>query len=377
MGFECNLVIYSFIHSFYLIIMVSLTELEKNIDPTTCLVTGGASFVGSHVVSRLLQAGHIVKATARSKNKLETCLGHLLEDAPETARLEFIEADLTQRGLFDDAVKGCTHVFHLASPFILNIKGSEAEEKIVKPAVEGVENVLSAVLNTPSVKKVVMTSSIVAMCGDNVEHKKDPSDTVGYVGEDDWNSVSTLWKGAYNYSKTLAEKKAWEMAKDASFELICVNPGFVLGPPLCKGSGESIMFAEQCLSGKFRSGFPPLYLSAVDVRDVAAAHTVAAFSASAHGRYLCAAGVRNMHHLLRDVGQKFSPEKKLVGPMTPVWLVWILSNVFRMLPWEALSPGLNKPMELGNERIQKDLGVNFIPPEQSLYDMLVCMEAWD
>lgn len=356
---------------------VSLTDVEKNAGPTTCLVTGGASFVGSHIVNRLLQAGHIVRATGRSKEKLETCLAHLPENAPKSARLEFIEADLTQPGSFDQAVKECTHVFHVASPFILTLKGPEAEEKLVKPAVQGVENVLSAVLNTPSVKKVVMTSSIVAMCGDNLEHKKDPKDTVGYVGEDDWNSVSSVWHGSYNYSKTLAEKKAWEMAKDASFELICVNPGFVLGPPLCKGSGESITFAKQCLEGKFRSGFPALYLSAVDVRDVALAHTVAAFNASASGRYLCAAEVRNMHDLLKDVGKNFSPERKLVGPMTPVWLLWILSNIFRLLPWEALSPGLDKPMELGNERIQRDLGMHFIPPEQSLYDMLVCIEAWD
>eukprot|EP00889_Picochlorum_renovo_P004161 jgi/Picre1/31191/NNA_006545.t1 len=159
-----------------------------------------------------------------------------------------------------------------------------------------------------------MTSSIVAMCGDNFEHKKDPKDNIGYVGEEDWNSVSTVWHGAYNYSKTLAEKKAWEMAKGASFQLICVNPGFVLGPPLCKGSGESITFAKQCLEGKFRSGFPALYLSAVDVRDVASSHTVAAFDASASGRYLCAAEVRNMHDLLKMLGRSSALRKTWSAP---------------------------------------------------------------
>lgn len=38
-----------------------------------------------------------------------------------------------------------------------------------------------------------------------------------------------LW---YAYSKTMAEKKAWKMAKESGLDLVVVNPSFVVGPLL-------------------------------------------------------------------------------------------------------------------------------------------------
>ena len=36
-----------------------------------------------------------------------------------------------------------------------------------------------------------------------------------------------LW---YPYAKTLAEKEAWRLAKESGFDLVAVNPSFVVGP---------------------------------------------------------------------------------------------------------------------------------------------------
>jgi nucleoside-diphosphate-sugar epimerase len=344
--------------------------------PTTCLVTGGASYVGSHIVRLLLKDGHRVRVTGRDKTKLES-LGYLQESG--TGTLEYFQADLNDPGSFDQAIDGCTHVFHVASPFIMSVKPTEAEEKLVKPAVNGVANVLQAAKNTKSVKRVVMTSSIVAMCGDNFEHKKNKSDNIGYVTENDWNNVSSISDLPYSYSKTEAERKAWEIQKEdgVSWDLITIHPGFVLGPAIVPGSGESITFAKDALAGKFLGGFPHIHVACVDVRDVAKAHIAAAFQVEAHGRYMCVSDVMSLHDLLDETGRNCSPQRKLVGGVTPAWLVWLLSRVLRLIPWDNVKAGLNKPMVCDSSRCRSELfdGAQMKTPVQSLTDMVESLAA--
>lgn len=60
---------------------------------------------------------------------------------------------------------------------------------------------------------------------------------------DDWTDPSQKRVGAYEKSKTLAEKAAWEfvekLPEDEKFELVCINPGLVLGPNLNKANFSS------------------------------------------------------------------------------------------------------------------------------------------
>jgi UDP-glucose 4-epimerase len=72
------------------------------------LVTGGAGFIGSHVVERLLSAGHEVVvvddfATGRAEN------------LPSDDRLKVLRADAADRAALDAAMKGADWVFHLAA----------------------------------------------------------------------------------------------------------------------------------------------------------------------------------------------------------------------------------------------------------------------
>ncbi len=59
-------------------------------------------------------------------------------------------------------------------------------ETVIRPAVGGVENVLSAVDKTPSVQRVVMTSSVGAVAGDHWERGPNHIFT-----EEDWNQTAT------------------------------------------------------------------------------------------------------------------------------------------------------------------------------------------
>jgi UDP-glucose 4-epimerase len=75
------------------------------------LVTGGAGFIGSHLVDRLLSDGYDVTVVDNlSEGRLENVV-HLKEER----RFEFIKGDLRNGPLVDKAVKGKDVVFHFAA----------------------------------------------------------------------------------------------------------------------------------------------------------------------------------------------------------------------------------------------------------------------
>jgi len=75
------------------------------------LVTGGASFIGSHLVDALVERGARVRvADDLSSGKQENISRHILEE-----RIEFTEADLREPGAAEKAVQGMSVVFHLAA----------------------------------------------------------------------------------------------------------------------------------------------------------------------------------------------------------------------------------------------------------------------
>lgn len=76
-------------------------------------------------------------------------------------RLELCKANLLEEGSFDSVVQGCDAVFHTASPFYHDVKDPQAE--LLDPAVKGTLNVLKSCVNSPSLKRIVLTSSIAAV----------------------------------------------------------------------------------------------------------------------------------------------------------------------------------------------------------------------
>jgi nucleoside-diphosphate-sugar epimerase len=75
------------------------------------LVTGGASFIGSHLVDALLERGSQVRVVDNlSSGKLENIEAHL-----EAGRVELLQADLLESGVAEQAVADMETVFHLAA----------------------------------------------------------------------------------------------------------------------------------------------------------------------------------------------------------------------------------------------------------------------
>jgi nucleoside-diphosphate-sugar epimerase len=135
-----------------------MTPMASKTNPV--LVTGGSGFVAMELISQLLAQGYAVHATVRSLQNTAkvSCLQDLKAQHPE-GKLLLFEADLLQPGSFHSAVQGCDIVFHVASPFKVPEKIRDGYSEMVQPALEGTRNVLKAVEATPSVKRVVFTST--------------------------------------------------------------------------------------------------------------------------------------------------------------------------------------------------------------------------
>ena len=134
------------------------------------LVTGGTGYIGSLVTKMLLEKGYTVRLTVRDKTK-KNKYQHLIDIENDTdGKLEFWEANLLAKGAFDKPVEGCTAIIHLASPFTSRFK--DAQRELIEPALEGTRNVLNAANKSTTVKKVILTSSIAAVFGDNIDMKE-------------------------------------------------------------------------------------------------------------------------------------------------------------------------------------------------------------
>ncbi|PID52937.1 MAG: diaminohydroxyphosphoribosylaminopyrimidine deaminase, partial [Micrococcales bacterium] len=160
---------------------VDLTGLD--IDTTApALVSGATGYLAGWIVKGLLDAGVTVHAAVRDPGN-EAKVAHLKrlgDQAPGELRL--FSADLLEPGSYAEAMAGCAYVFHTASPFIRSFEDPQTE--LVDPAVKGTTSVLTTANETPSVCRIVLTSSVAAIYSDAADCAFAPG---GVLTEDVWN----------------------------------------------------------------------------------------------------------------------------------------------------------------------------------------------
>ena len=337
-----------------------------NIDKTKpVLVTGGNGYIASWIVKYLLEDGVDVHATVRDPANLAK-VGHLLKIAAGArGKLRLFAADLLSPDAFDAAIQGCELVLHTASPFV--VKGiRDAANELVKPAVEGTRNVLLAAKRCAGVKRVVLTSSVVSIYGDAADMADVPG---GRFTEAQWNTTSSVDHQPYNYSKVAAERAAWEIAKAQSrWDLLTINPGFVLGPSLTRASDStSLSTIKDLADGTLRTGVPVLEFGVVDVRDVAQAHIKAGFTPSASGRHIAVSESLTLMAMVDILKQRFGrryPFPMMVAPKAIVWLIAPLQGFSR----KFVSLNVGHPLKFDNSYTRRDLGLEFRAGAQTLID---------
>ena len=118
------------------------------------LVTGGAGFIGSHLVDRLMETGNRVRVidnlSSGSPSNLERWIGHL--------GFEFMEADLLDHDACSEAVDGCSRVFHLAANPEVRANKASPEEHF-RQNIEATYRLLEAVAEQGGVELLVFAST--------------------------------------------------------------------------------------------------------------------------------------------------------------------------------------------------------------------------
>ncbi|MEX0695402.1 MAG: NAD-dependent epimerase/dehydratase family protein [Rhodospirillales bacterium] len=207
------------------------------------LVTGGAGFIGSHVVNRLHAEGHRVRVL----EKPGTSTAHLPQQD-----VDVVFADLSYDDVLSDIADGCDVVLHLAANPNLWSANPEEFEQINH---QGTRRVIAAACRAGA-RNIVHVSTESILC---------PADFNGVINEKTETTLDDMI-GDYCRSKWLAERAAFEAA-EAGAPVVVVRPSVPVGP------GDHRMGPFTRMVRDFAHGRIKAYLGGnlnfIDVRDVA------------------------------------------------------------------------------------------------------------
>ena len=330
---------------------------------TKVLLTGASGYIGKHITLRLLNDGYEVRASVRNNSKADevraAMIAHLPAGFDLAGKLSFVELDLESDSGWDAAIKGVDVLIHSASPF--PIASPKDENDLIRPAVDGTLRAIKAA-HKAGVKRVILTSSVAAIYGSDLPAGKTEYD------ETMWSDVNhPIGRLAYNRSKTMAEKAAWDYSASEApeIELTTVNPVLVAGAPLDKNFGASVSVVERVLKGK-DPVLPDISFGIVDVRYVAAMHVKAITIEAAKGqRFIACAGNRTFVQIAGAIKAAF-PNRKITSTLAPTFVLRFLALFDGEI--RSLLPALGKHVGVNSTKAQNVLGIDFIPVEKSLVE---------
>lgn len=252
------------------------------------LVTGGAGFIGSHLVRRLVDQGKTVRVLERPAAPT----AHLPLD-----KIQLVPADIRNRGAVTRAVKGCSEVYHLAANPNL---WTQRRGQFRQVNYQGTVNVLETALEA-GVRRILHTSteSILTRLKQH-----------GPILEEQRVTMEDV-VGPYCRSKYLAERFALDMGRRGA-PIVVVNPTLPIGPGDLGRSPPTQMMLDFC-RGKRRE-YLDADLNLIDVRDVAEGMIRAQERGRPGRRYL-------LGHENLSIHQVFAYLARLTGLPEPRWRV--------------------------------------------------------
>lgn len=319
-------------------------------------VSGGSGYIAGFLIRQLIAEGWTVHTSIRDLAKEGAVRASL---AVDDSKLTFFAADLMSDAGWAEAMAGCTHVAHVASPLPAN--APRHEDELIVPARDGALRALRAA-KAAGIKRFVMTSSMAAIAYGNSGAK-----TV--FTEADWTDPTSPDAYAYVRSKTIAERAArdWVAAEAGDMEFVTVNPALVLGPLQSGDFSTSLEAIKKLLEGSI-PGLPNLGFGVVDVRDVADMHVRCLTMPDMAGeRFICSGPflmMADVAAILREglgAQGRNVPRRKL-----PDWLMRLVGR-FDPLVRQVLGE-LGKVRDTDISHARTRLGWNPRPVEESILD---------
>ncbi|XP_047951349.1 noscapine synthase SDR1-like [Salvia hispanica] len=315
-------------------------------------VTGGAGYLASFLIKTLLERGYTVHATLRSlgdATKVELLKGL----AHAETRLKLFEADIYNPTDFEDAIQGCSFVFHLAMP-MLHYSNSSKYKNTSEAGVDAVKIITESCIRSNTVKRLIYTASIMAAS----PLKGDASGYEDVVDETCWTPLNLSYQMYSDYisSKTQSEK---EVARynGKGIEVVSLACGLVGGETLqCFTSASmAVLIAQAMDDGTLYKGLRCVedLLSKVPIAhivDVTEAHIFAMENSDINGRFLVANAFLKSAEIASLI-QKLHPD--ITIPPT------FVEDTKRETKW-------------GSRKLQ-DLGFQYkYDADKIIYDSIVC-----
>lgn len=201
------------------------------------LVTGAGGFIGSHLVERLVRDGWQVRALLRYGSRAD--IGNLADVPGDVLKdVERVHLDVEDPGAVLTAVRGCSHVFHLAA--LIGIPYSYvAPQQYVATNVMGTLNVLEAARTSEGPKVVCVSTSEVY-------------GSARYTPIDEQHPLQA--QSPYAASKIGAEKLAQSYGLSFELPVVVVRPFNTYGPRQSARAVIPTMIAQALWAKEIRLG---------------------------------------------------------------------------------------------------------------------------
>lgn len=313
-------------------------------------ITGATGFIGNQVLNRPCQ----------NKEHELVCLVRKLNDASECLQnlgANLIIGDVTDKDSVLEAMKGCTHVIHLAGLYSFWEKDFHLYEKV---NVEGTRNVMECALEL-KVSKVVHVSSAV---------------TFGFPSSSPINETSEPGPCFSRYAETkrLGDQIVWDLHKTRGLPAVTIHPGGVLGSGDPKASGSYI---DDLVNKRMPvTVFNKTTLAWVYVGDVAEAIIRALEKPDNIGeKYLIAKynlKFEEFNHLISEISGVSLPQMGMPDSLAMAGSYFLtgISNLFKVKPpygmaWDQMRT-MQKGFSVDGSKAERELGIQYTPIEKAI-----------
>ncbi len=324
------------------------------------LVTGGAGFIGSHVVKILLNAGYQVRVLHLPKERLDN-----LEEV--ITNIETIAADITHYQQVISAMEGCDRVIHLAAVYALWLPDQELMRRV---NVNGTDNILRAAREL-KLGRVVCTSSIARFGGQG-------KDVYGKAkaGTEESPFALAATKSVYAITKAEGHEVAVNAAKAGQDVVICAPTGPIgpndIGPT---PTGKLILtVATLALLAT-----PNTTTNFGDVRDIALGHVLALEKGKTGETYLLghqnlsAMALANLTMDILDIKKPVIPVPFFLAKIGGHLALWFTQTISRKPPLITPEAVAISELDLAADcsKAVRELGLPQTDMRVSLIDALI------